>query len=196
MQKTVTTTVKQIKIGWKSSTKFKVPIPKNEKERLRSLHKCMVLDTPPEDKFNDITVLASHICDTPIALISLVDTNRQWFKSKVGMLTSETPRDIAFCAHAIMQKDVFVVPDAIQDPRFKNNPLVVSDPKIRFYAGATLITSGHHALGTLCVADYRPRDLSSKQLAALKLLSRQVVALIELRQQCIELKEQLAGLKQ
>lgn len=190
MQKSVITNVQKIKVGWKPAAKFRIPIPKNEKARLDSLRNCMVLDTPPEDHFNDITVLASYICETPIALISLVDSDRQWFKSKVGILKSETPRDIAFCAHAIMQKDVFVVPDATLDPRFKNNPLVVSDPKIRFYAGATLLTSQHHALGTLCVADYVPRSLSQQQLAALKLLSRQVVALLELRQQCIKLKSQ------
>src|ERR1700732_848581 len=148
------------------------PKPANEKLRLATLRGYEILDTEPEAAFDDLTFLASYICQTPIALISLVDADRQWFKSKVGMPLSETSRDIAFCALAILQSDVFIVPDASQDERFAENPLVVSEPRIRFYAGAALMTEGH-ALGTLCVIDRVPRTLSPEQLEALRALSRQ-----------------------
>ncbi|HEX3989479.1 MAG TPA: PAS domain S-box protein [Verrucomicrobiae bacterium] len=171
------------------------PLPTDEKERLRALRLYQILDTPPEQEFDDITLLASHICGTPIAMVSLIDENRQWFKSKVGMTASETPRDIAFCAHGILRAEVFVVKDAQADNRFASNPLVTGDAKIRFYAGAPLVTSDGHALGMLCVKDQVPRELSPEQKAALQALSRQVVALLELRRRGTELQETVAQLK-
>jgi two-component system cell cycle sensor histidine kinase/response regulator CckA len=157
------------------------PLPPDEERRLEVLHGYGILDTGPEQVFDDITLLASHICKTPIALISLVDGDRQWFKSKVGVTESETSRDIAFCAHGILQAEVFVVKDAKTDERFAANPLVTGEPGVGFYAGAPLIASGGHAIGMLCVIDKVPRDLSEEQKAALQALSRQVVAQLELR---------------
>jgi GAF domain-containing protein len=166
--------------------------PANEQQRLATLRGYEILDTKPEAGFDDLTLLASYVCQTPVALISLIDADRQWFKSKVGVSVSETSRDVAFCASAILQPDLFIVPDASQDERFAENPLVVSDPKIRFYAGATLMTDGQ-ALGTLCVVDRVPRDLSPEQLEALRALSRQVMAQLELRRNLIRLERSLAA---
>jgi GAF domain-containing protein len=168
------------------------PKPVNETQRLATLRGYEILDTLPEAAFDDLTYLASYVCQTPIALISLIDAERQWFKSKVGVSLSETSRDIAFCASAILQSDVFIVPDASQDERFAENPLVVSEPRIRFYAGASLMTDGH-ALGTLCVIDLVPRTLSPEQLEALRALSRQVLAQFELRRNLKRLGESLAA---
>jgi PAS domain S-box-containing protein len=165
------------------------PLPSNEKERLQALLSYHILDTDPEQAFDDITLLASHICNTPIALISLIDENRQWFKSSIGITGRETSRDIAFCAHGILQPDVFVVKDARTDGRFASNPLVTGGPKIRFYGGSPLITADGHALGMLCVNDHVPRELSRDQMEALRALSRQVVALLEFRRQTRELAE-------
>jgi GAF domain-containing protein len=164
--------------------------PNNEKQRLETLRGYEILDTEPEASFDDLTFLASYLCETPVALISLVDADRQWFKSKVGVSILETSRDIAFCASAILQRDVFIVPDASQDERFADNPLVVAEPKIRFYAGAPLMTHGQ-ALGTLCVVDRVARELRPEQLEALRALSRQVVAQLDLRRNLRHLEQAL-----
>lgn len=163
------------------------PVPANEKKRLKILWQYDVLDTVPEEIFDDLTELAARICDAPIALISLVDEDRQWFKARVGVSVKETSRDISFCAHALMQPDLFIVPDATKDERFAHNPLVTSEPRIRFYAGAPLVTPDGHALGTLCVIDKVAREIRPEQQQALRVLSRLVMTQLELRRHAREL---------
>jgi two-component system cell cycle sensor histidine kinase/response regulator CckA len=163
--------------------------PENEKKRLKVLWQYDVLDSVPEVVFDDLTELAACICEAPVALISLVDEKRQWFKSKFGITVNETSRDVSFCSHAIQQADLFIVPDATQDQRFANNPLVTSDPKIRFYAGAPLITPDGFALGTLCIIDKVPRELRPEQKQALRILARHVIAQLELRRRTREATE-------
>jgi len=165
------------------------PAKTNEARRLKVLWQYEILDTVPEEVFDDLTELAARICEAPIALISLIDEDRQWFKSKVGVSVSETSRDISFCAHAIKQTELFIIPDATLDQRFANNPLVTSDPKIRFYAGAPLITPDGYALGTLCVIDKVPRELRLEQQQALRVLARHVMTQLELRRHSKELSE-------
>lgn len=174
----------------------RAPKPADEAARQRALEDLKLLDTPAEQEFDDITLLASFICDTPIALISLVDKDRQWFKSRVGLDITETPRDIALCAHAILGDDVFEVPDAALDKRFTDNPVVTGDLQLRFYAGVPLKTSDDHNVGTLCVIDRKPRHLSGEQRAALRALGRQIMRLVELRQSTrlqAELRRKLAS---
>jgi two-component system, sensor histidine kinase and response regulator len=165
---------------------MKAPLPENEAARLAALRGLGILDTPPELAYDELCTLAAHICQAPIALISFVDEDRQWFKSRVGWTAEESCRDVAFCAHAILQPDLLVVPDARADERFANNPLVTSPPSIRFYAGAPLVTAAGHALGTLCVLDHKPRELTAEQARALRALSHQVMAHVHLREQLTE----------
>ncbi|MFS8807781.1 response regulator, partial [Synechococcus sp. R6-10] len=166
------------------------PLPPNEEQRLAALRQYQILDTAPENSFDELVRLAAHICGTPIALVSLVDEHRQWFKAKFGVDVQETPRDVAFCAHAILSpKEPLVVPDATQDPRFADNPFVTQEPHIRFYAGVPLVTPEGQALGTLCVVDFQPRQLSPEQLDQLKALAHQVVAQLELRRTLRELAQ-------
>jgi GAF domain-containing protein len=176
-----------------SDGSYPAPKPANEAERLTALQQYRVLDTLPEAVYDDLVFIASQICQTPIALVSLVDGDRQWFKAKVGLDAEQTPRDLAFCAHAILQPDeVFQVPDATRDERFNTNPLVTSDPSIRFYAGVPLVTADGLAVGTLCAIDRTPRELSVDQQRALRALSREVMMQMELRRTIASLEQSLA----
>ncbi|WP_080241506.1 GAF domain-containing protein [Spirosoma rigui] len=158
------------------------PLPTNERGRLQALADYNLLDTDAESIYDDVTRMASEICRTPISLISLVDDDRQWFKSKLGLKTDETPRDQSFCAHAILEpSEVFIVPDARLDDRFADNPLTTGAPNVVFYAGVPLTTGEGHALGSLCVIDSRPRTLTDNQILALKSLARLVNTHFELR---------------
>lgn len=157
------------------------PTPSNEVDRQARLDQYEILDTPPEESFDRLTRIASHIMGTPIALVSLIDRDRQWFKSRVGLEATETPRDIAFCAHAIMFPKPFIVRDAAMDERFSNNPLVTQEPRIRFYAGAPLTTRDGLNLGTLCAIDRMPRDPTKEQIDALTDLAQLTIDEFELR---------------
>ncbi|MCX7171708.1 MAG: PAS domain S-box protein, partial [Proteobacteria bacterium] len=159
---------------------LKPPIPANESRRLQALQALEIPDTPAEERFDRLTRIAQHILQVPIVLISLVDAERQWFKSRQGLSASETPRDISFCGHAILGAEVFVVPDAAADPRFADNPLVREAPDIRFYAGAPLTLSNGQNVGTLCAIDRKPRQVSEGQLAALRDLAQCVSEELEL----------------
>jgi two-component system sensor histidine kinase VicK len=166
------------------------PIPINEKERLNSLKEYQILDTLPGDAYDDLTFLASQICDTPIALVSLIDTDRQWFKSKVGLEVNEISRDISFCGHAINnQQEIFEIQSASEDDRFFDNPLVINDLYFKFYAGIPLVNSEGFSLGTLCVIDTKPKKLSNSQKKSLAALSRQVMHHMELQRQLIKQEE-------
>jgi signal transduction histidine kinase len=173
------------------------PIPANEQDRLKALHAYQILDTLPEQDFDDITRIASEICDTPISLITLVDENRQWFKSKQGVEVDETPREFAFCAHAILQPDeMLLVQDPQHDARFHDNPLVTGEPHIRFYAGVPLVNPEGYALGTLCIIDNEEHQLTPQQVASLRALANQVVAQFELRRKNEELLKNQQALEE
>jgi PAS domain S-box-containing protein len=166
-------------------------LPADEKERLQALRNQRILDTDNDQDFNDIVSLASQLCDSPISLITLLDEHRQWFKAKIGIDLNETSRKVSFCAHAIHQDDVMVVLDATIDERFHDNPLVTGDPNISFYAGMPLITDGGYKLGTLCVIDVKPKELSPQQLSGLRILGKQVVNLIKLRLKMLDLNQEV-----
>ncbi|HEY0712296.1 MAG TPA: protein kinase family protein, partial [Polyangia bacterium] len=169
--------------GAVAATMLAPPIPTDEAERQAKLDRLQVLDSAPEPPFDNIARLAAHVCGTPMALVTLVDRRRQWFKARVGVKHIETQRDTSFCAHALIDNQPLVVPDARNDPRFFDNPMVIAEPNIRFYAGIPLRTGPGSALGTLCVIDRVPRELSSAQMDALRLLAEQVARELELRSQ-------------
>jgi PAS domain S-box-containing protein len=157
----------------------KASLPVNESARLAALMQCKILDTQPEERFDSITRAAAKTCQVPIALVSLVDRNRQWFKSSVGLDITEAPRDLAFCAHSILYSEPLIIPDALADERFKDNSLVINKPYVRFYAGFPLITSNGYAIGILCVIDQKPRQLNAEQITAMEVLANQVIQQIE-----------------
>jgi diguanylate cyclase (GGDEF)-like protein len=181
-------------VDGRTRTMHSAPVPGNERERIRQLHALEILDTPSEQAYDDLATLAARICGTSTAFISLVDSDRQWFKAHIGTDVRETPRDVAFCAHAILRPgELFVIEDALQDERFTDNPFVIEPPHLRFYAGAPLVTKTGEALGTICVVDTKPRHLDAGQREALAALSRQVVAQMELRSTVKQLREHLAA---
>jgi GAF domain-containing protein len=174
---------------------MKAPIPDNEAQRLAALREYHILDSVAEQAYDDLTALAAYLCHAPIAMISLMDGSRQWFKSKLGLNEQETPRDVAFCAHAILQTEPLIVRDALKDLRFSDSALVTREPHIRFYAGFPLSSREGFALGTLCAIDRRPRQLSARQKTAMQALSRQVMALLELRRVSARMAEALEKAK-
>ncbi|GAA0542934.1 GAF domain-containing sensor histidine kinase [Paractinoplanes ferrugineus] len=175
---------------------MQAPQPDNETDRLAALYALDILDSAPEQDFDDIVQLASNVCGTPMSLVTLVDTDRQWFKARVGTDFTETSRDLSFCAHAILGRDLLVVPDATKDARFADNPWVDTEGGIRFYAGAPLVTTEGYALGTLCVIDNEPRKVDIEQLQALRALARQVTSQMELRRHAIALANTTARLQE
>ncbi|SDT76235.1 GAF domain-containing sensor histidine kinase [Actinoplanes derwentensis] len=174
---------------------MKAPLPDNEIERLAALYSLDILDSPQEKDFDDIVALAASVCEAPMAMVSLVDADRQWAKARTGTELMETSRDVSFCAHAILERDLLLVPDAQADLRFADNPLVTAENGVRFYAGAPLITTDGFALGTLCVADTVPRQLDVEQQQALRALARQVTAQLELRRYAVALANTTARLQ-
>lgn len=170
---------------------MKAPIPGNESQRLAALREYFILDTAVEKAFDEICHLSAFLCAAPMSFISLVDQNRQWFKARVGVESTETPRDISFCAHTIMKDQPNIVPDATCDPRFADSPLVTGEPHIRFYAGFPLLNPEGFAVGALCAADRVPRTLSAEQRQGMEVLARQVIALMEVRRISRQLTETL-----
>lgn len=171
------------------------PVPFDEDDRLENLRNLKILDSVPEKAFDDLIWLASRICRMPIALLSIIDRDRQWFKAKTGLNVHETPREVAFCSHAILQREPLVVPDATKDLRFSLNPLVTEDPNIRFYAGARITTGNGYAVGTVCVIDREPRVISPDEVRSLEILARQAGALLELRRLGVRLTDLTANLR-
>ena len=173
------------------------PLPANEAERLKALRNHQLLDTLPENVYDDITRIATEITGVPVALLTLLDSDRQWFKSKQGLKMSETPREYSFCAHAILEPDeMLVVEDTRYDERFHDNPLTTGDPHIVFYAGVPIVDSDDHAFGTLCVIDSRPRNLTENKQMALKALAKLINVHFELRKTKLELERIHEELKQ
>ena len=164
-----------------------------EEQRLKALAEYRILGTEPESCYDDVTQIAAVTCNVPISLMTLVDKDRQWFKSKIGLEINETKRDWSFCTHAIKEDSPLIITDALQDKRFINNPLVTGDPKIRFYAGFPLKTSGGNKLGTLCVIDRKPGRLNSNQFSVMELLSKQIVSFLELRKRSLNLLDALSN---
>lgn len=162
-----------------------------EHARLDALRRYNILDTAPEAQFEDLTSLVAHVCQVPIATLTLLDERRQWFKSKRGITIAETPRERSFCTHTIEHTNAFIIPDTLADPRFAHNLLVTDPPHVRFYVGVSLVTADGHAIGTLCAIDRVPRVLDEAQLDALHALARQAMALIEQRRTMRELAEAL-----
>lgn len=175
---------------------MKPPLPQDEPKRLETLRQYQILDTPPENVFDDLTRLASDVCEAPIAVITFIDDHRQWFKSKIGVSPTETPRESAICAHAILQRQPLIVHDTASDPRFSDNPWVTSDPHVRFYAGAPLITPEGHVLGTVCVMDYAPRALRPKQIEGLQTIAHETMLLLDLRRQLSASSRMVTGLRE
>ncbi len=171
------------------------PPPTNEMARLESLRQYHLLDTTSEQAFDDITTLAAYICQVPIALMVLLDSHRQWFKSRVGLDATETRREHAFCAHAILTEKTMIIEDARNDERFAGNPLVTAAPHIRFYAGTPLMNAEGYALGTLCVIDREPRQLGADKIVILEALARQIVAQMEFRRVASALADALEGVQ-
>ncbi|MCA6438595.1 MAG: GAF domain-containing sensor histidine kinase [Sediminibacterium sp.] len=169
---------------------YKVPVPSNEDARLEELNRLQILDSEQEAQFNEIVELASRICKTPMSLITLVDENRQWVKAKVGLDLTESDRNDAFCAHTILGDSVFEVPNALEDERFVNNPFVVNESNIRFYAGIPLVSENGFNLGAICVLDTVPRKLTEDQIFALDVLSRQIIKLFDLRLRNLQIEAQ------
>jgi GAF domain-containing protein len=174
---------------------MKAALPDNEDRRIEALREYHILDTAADEAFDDLTQMAAYICQTPIAMISLVDTSRQWFKSKVGVETSETPRDVAFCAHTILDSRPLIVRDATKDPRFVDSALVTGEPGVRFYAGFPLTTQQGCSLGALCAVDRKPRMINFSQKQAMSRLARQVMALMNLRLTSEHLAQALENVK-
>lgn len=162
-----------------------------EAGRLAALNRYAILDSEPEQSFDDLVTLAAHICQTPMAMLSLVDDHRQWFKSKFGVQVRETSKDSSICAHAIQQGDLFIIPDTLKDERFRENPLVTGEPHVRFYAGTPLVNEEGYALGTLCVVDREPRELDPAQKEAISALGRLALRQMELRMNLQLLKDAL-----
>ena len=160
-----------------------------EAHRLSALFEFEILDTEDEEVFDELTQVAAVCCESKFALISLIDTHRQWFKSRVGVDIRDAPKSIAFCSHAILEKEIFEIPDTYRDERFFDNPFVVSDPHIRFYAGVPLVTEDGLPLGTLCVLDTEPKYLNPMQVNILKVLANQVMGQLTLRLQHKKLKK-------
>lgn len=175
---------------------YSAPIPEDDADRVATLHSYAILDTLPEQGYDDVTAMAGYICEAPYSTVTFVDEGRQWFKSEAGFGTNETGRADGFCACAVMQPETLIVEDTLLDPRFRENPFVLGGPQIRFYAGAPLIAPNGHILGTVCVFDKRPRVLAAGQIAALEALARQVMALLEARRTAAERERTFTALMQ